>query len=132
MAERSQDWLKQARRDFESATGSFEGGFYEWACFIYQQSAEKALKAVYQAHNADARGHSIVGLMRGLKNNLGMNEIDDELEKQARHLDRYYIASRYPNGWPSGYPGEMITKDDAEIAKSSSQAILSFCEQKVL
>jgi len=62
MPERSEDWLAQARRDIESARWQTEGGFFEWACFICQQSAEKALKAIYQGLGGDARGHSVLNL----------------------------------------------------------------------
>ena len=48
MVERSADWLRQARRDLENAEYELEGGFYEWACFLSQQAAEKAVKAVFQ------------------------------------------------------------------------------------
>jgi len=46
--ERSADWMKQAERDIENAEYEMRGGFYEWACFLSQQAAEKALKSVYQ------------------------------------------------------------------------------------
>ncbi|MDQ7850022.1 MAG: HEPN domain-containing protein [Armatimonadota bacterium] len=45
MAERSRDWVEQARRDLESARLQAEGGFFEWACFVSQQAAEKAVRA---------------------------------------------------------------------------------------
>lgn len=131
MAERSRDWLNQALRDFEVATAAFKSGYYEWACFIYQQSAEKALKAVFQKRNAEARGHSIYELLKGLKDKFAMDEINDSMETHAKILDRYYIPARYPNSWPAGYPGEFITKDDAEGARTSAEVILKFCQGRV-
>jgi len=52
--ERSGDWFKQAQRDLESAKAQMEDGFFEWTCFIAQQAAEKAVKAVYQKLRAEA------------------------------------------------------------------------------
>ena len=49
------------------AKNARESGFYEWACFIAQQSAEKGVKAVYQAKGGSAIGHGIRFLLRGLK-----------------------------------------------------------------
>ena len=36
MPERSLDWLRQAKRDLESARSQLKEGFFEWACFIAQ------------------------------------------------------------------------------------------------
>ena len=67
MPERSADWIKQAKRDLEMAKKSREACFYEWACFIAQQAAEKAVKAVYQSRGGSAIGHGIGSLLRGLE-----------------------------------------------------------------
>lgn len=54
-----------------------------------------------------------------------------EMERSAKLLDRYYIPARYPNGWPSGYPGELIMREDAEIDQASAKVVLDFCENSV-
>jgi len=66
MAERSADWMEQARRDLAMAGQARDTGFFEWACFISQQGAEKAIKAVYQRHGAVAWGHSVLDLLDDL------------------------------------------------------------------
>jgi HEPN domain-containing protein len=48
MVNRAKDWLEQARRDLDHGRYAASGGYHEWACFSAQQSAEKALKALYQ------------------------------------------------------------------------------------
>lgn len=125
MPERSKDWLKQAKRDLESAKNQREDGFFEWACFIAQQAAEKAVKAVYQKLGAEAWGHSILDLLNGLREKL---EVLEDLFDKGRRIDKFYIPARYPNGWATGSPSEYITKEDAENAISDSEAILQFCE----
>lgn len=57
MPERSTDWIKQAERDIESARAQMKDEFFEWSCFIAQQGAEKAVKAVYQKIGGEAWGH---------------------------------------------------------------------------
>ncbi len=47
MVERSKDWMDQAEGDLEHAKNDLKSGFYDWACFSAQQSAEKAVKAVF-------------------------------------------------------------------------------------
>ena len=66
MVERSADWMKQAERDLENAKYELKGGFYEWSCFLCQQAAEKAVKAIYQKLGAEAFGHSVAGLLKKL------------------------------------------------------------------
>ena len=51
--ERSKDWLEQAISDLEHARSDLKHGFYNWACFSAQQSAEKGLKAVFQKMGAE-------------------------------------------------------------------------------
>ena len=61
MGERARDWLEQAKSDLGHADNDVSGAYYEWARFSAQQAAEKALKAVYQAHNRVAWGHMLCG-----------------------------------------------------------------------
>ncbi|MBU1128129.1 MAG: HEPN domain-containing protein [Candidatus Omnitrophica bacterium] len=125
MAERSKDWMNQAKRDFQAAQEEEKKDFFEWACFIHQQAAEKAVKAVYQKLSAEAWGHSVFSLFKGLREKL---EIDQDLLESAKLLDRFYISARYPNGWVEGFPGELITRKEAESAGSCAEKIIRFCE----
>lgn len=125
MPERSSDWLKQAQRDLESAKTQMENGFFEWACFIAQQGAEKAVKAVYQKIGGEAWGHSVSDLLKGLHEKI---DIPLELRENARHLDKFYIPARYPNGWVSGTPSDYISREDAQNAVSNSEKIIQFCQ----
>jgi amidophosphoribosyltransferase len=56
MPERSTDGIAQAVWDLSIAEQAVSSGFAEWACFIAQQAAEKALKAVYQKRSGAALG----------------------------------------------------------------------------
>lgn len=128
MADRSADWLAQAERDLEVAQHDLQGGFYEWACFIAQQAAEKAVKALYQHLHGEAWGHSISGLLAQLPQD---NAPPQELIDQAKLLDRYYIQPRYPNGFDVGAPKDYYTHRDAEEALANATAIVQFCKRKV-
>lgn len=126
MAERSADWMKQAKRDLEMAKFARESGYHEWACFIAQQAAEKAVKAVYQAKGGSAIGHGIGSLLRGLKDN--RVPIPEGVRKAAKKLDGNYILSRYPDGMAEGTPADHFDKEDADGAIRSAGEILRFCE----
>ena len=116
----------QARRDLESARVQQREGFYEWACFIAQQAAEKAVKAVYQKKGGEAWGHVVSDLMKGLSDK---TSVPEPLIDKAKQLDRFYIPSRYPNGWAAGTPAEFITRGDAESAIGNSEEIIQFCSR---
>lgn len=123
--DRSEDWLRQARRDLKKAKLDVEHEYYEWACFTSQQAIEKAVKAVYQALNSSVRGHSIVKMLQGLNKQF---EISEDIIHGARILDRYYIEARYPNGFPDGSPFEYFDEKIADEAYNAASEIFGFCE----
>ena len=125
MAERSQDWLAQAKRDLDSAKSQRENGFYEWATFIAQQAAEKACKAVLQKFGGEAWGHVASKLLKAIENHA---ETESGLQDAALYLDKFYIPARYPNGWGEGKPADFITEGDAANAIDNSEKIIRFCE----
>jgi len=59
MPARYDDWMRQAKRDLEHARHALENAEYEWASFAAQQSAEKAVKALFLRANRSAWGHSV-------------------------------------------------------------------------
>jgi len=67
---RSEDWLRQAKKDLRHAENSVQMGDYEWACFASQQAAEKAVKALFQAIGGEAFGHSVSKLLAKLPGDL--------------------------------------------------------------
>lgn len=125
MAERSKDWMAQAHRDLESARWTAEGGFHKWACFVAQQGAEKAVKAIYSKLGGAAFGHSVAALLTGLRERV---DVSEEIISAGRMLDRFYIPTRYPNGWESGSPYDYFTKDDSDDAIGRADDILRFCK----
>jgi amidophosphoribosyltransferase len=126
MAERSADWMKQANRDLEMAKKARESDYHEWACFVAQQAAEKAVKAVYQAKGGSAIGHGIGSLLRGLKDE--RIPVPEGLMKASKKLDGYDIVSRYPDGMAEGTPADHFDMEDADGAIRSAGEILRFCE----
>lgn len=124
MPERARDWLAQAQRDLDHARHAASGGFHEWACFSAHQSAEKALKGVYQRLGQEAWGHSVKYLLEAL---VGQVPLADTLLDCARRLDRFYIPTRYPNSFDRGKPADYYSAPDSEEALVCAEAILRFC-----
>ncbi|MEM2939016.1 MAG: HEPN domain-containing protein [Candidatus Bathyarchaeia archaeon] len=125
MVERSRDWLDQAEGDLEHAKNDLRSGFYDWTCFSAQQSAEKAVKAVFQKLGAEAWGHSVFDLLSILRSNL---KIGEDLLDYALELDKAYILARYPNAHPSSSPRRRYTRREAERLIGYAEKIFRFCE----
>jgi Uncharacterized conserved protein related to C-terminal domain of eukaryotic chaperone, SACSIN len=128
MSNRARDWLDQAWRDWEHTRHDAAEGYHEWACFSAQQAAEKALKALYQYLGGEAWGHSIKRLLEELPPEMG---VSPELIDCARILDRFYIPTRYPNGFDDGKPADYYTDADSQQAIRCAEAILRFCADRM-
>ena len=117
--------MEQSKRDLQMAGQAAASGFPEWACFIAQQAAEKAIKAVYQKRGGVGWGNSVSDLLQGLP---GDCTIPSDLSTVARNLHRWYIQARYPDGFPQGKPGDYVDTEDANDAICGAGRILQFCE----
>ena len=122
--ERSKDWMDEAEGDLEHAKSDMERGFYNWACFSAQQSAEKAAKAVFQKMGAEAWGHSVADLLKELSKK---HQVSEELMDAAYELDKAYIPTRYPNAHPTGAPRSRYTKGEARRLIEDAEDIIRFC-----
>ncbi len=123
MPNRALDWLRQAERDVEQAEDSQRCGRHEWACFAAQQAAEKAVKAVHLSCGQEVWGHVVARLLRELPDSL---EVPSELVEQAKVLDNFYVAARYPNGHPEGAPFEHYGGIQSSDAITHARAIIAF------
>jgi len=128
MADRSADWMAQAVRDLEKAEGDMEREYFEWACFTAHQAAEKAMKSLYLALAGEAWGHTISALMKKLP---AHHQPNPSLIEDAIQLDRFYIPTRYPNGFDSGSPKDYFTKRDAQNGVDAARRIIEFCQSQI-
>jgi len=118
--EEARRWLLQAQDEYQDAEDLRQRGRFYLALFLFQQAAEKALKAFLYAHTDDRRvffTHSVLELLRAAE---AFDASLAELRKTAR-LDQYYIPTRYPNGLPGGVPSRFYT-DPEEAAQASELA----------
>jgi len=98
-------WLEQALHDRDAARLTRDHGFHEHACFLAQQSAEKALKAfLYKRGQGPVLGHSTLVLAQDAAT---LEATFGALTAPCRRLDQLYIATRYPNGLPYGVPHDF-------------------------
>lgn len=117
-------WLKTARGDLEAAKILMSGGKYAHACFHSQQAGEKAVKAVWYYLDADPWGHSITKLIQDLESvDITTYEKFEQIKRCAVILDRFYIATRYPNGLPDLTPEESFLEEDAKSCIQNAEKL---------
>lgn len=122
-------WLRQAADDFRFARAAVTGRFYAQACFIAQQVAEKAVKAVhYGITGRPIMGHSVHALLAPLRRHL---DVDPQLLIEAGQLDQYYVATRYPDALPGIAPSDAFSVEQARAAVRSAGRILRWARKHV-
>ena len=77
----------------------------------------------------DAWGHTIIALLGSLPGNI--EQPAEEMLDKARILDKYYIPTRYPNGFESGAPTDFYTKAEARLAIGYAEEIIEFCRNQI-
>jgi len=128
VANRAEDWLRQAGRDLEQARSSQAAGLHEWACFAAQQAAEKAVKALHLHLGQEAWGHVVARLLRELPHGLGVPE---GLIQKGQVLDNFYIPARYPNSHPEGAPFEHYGALHSQEAVGYAGEIIEFVDSQM-
>jgi HEPN domain-containing protein len=129
MSNRFADWFRQAEADLRHARNALNDRDFEWSCFAAHQAAEKALKAVFLRLGLDAWGHTLTVLIGNLPETV--DQPSETLVNYARILDKYYIPTRYPNGFDSGAPTDYYTEEEGRSAIRQAEAILEFCRHQI-
>lgn len=123
---KAETWFMQAQNDLDWGYDSLKSGYYAQTCFIAQQVAEKALKAIAYKRGADLiKSHSVVQISKDLN-------VNGEIQKAGQVLDLYYITSRYPDALPAGsVPSESFSYEQGEQALKYALNILKFAEKEI-
>ena len=129
MPNRYKDWLNQAEDDLEHARKSIVMKDFSWSCFASQQAAEKALKGLYLFLTGEGWGHAIGKLLEELPED--RINVTDDLLRKGRHLDKFYIPTRYPNGFDVGTSSEYYSEKEAKEAFEYAKDILSWVQGQI-
>lgn len=120
---RKHDWLRESDAELRAAETLLGAGHFSWACFTAHQSAEKAFKAVVLHLGKRTPTHDIVDLLKTITPNL---VVPPDVVKAGSTLNRYYVATRYPDSFASGAPSEKYFEHDAKEAVQFAQLIHDF------
>ncbi len=128
--EHARRWLGQAHADFEAAEANSAQKRYSLACFLSQQSAEKALKAALIWERGDyPRNHVIGDLVAELR------KADEPLASrldEASSLDVYYQSTRYPDAIGGAIPAATFHDREAKLAIDLAREVLEAVEELLL
>ncbi len=115
-------WLQQAEADLGWARHLAEQGAHHLACFLSQQVAGAALKAILYGDGEEiVLGHSVERLAERA------SRTHRELEAGRRGwsiLDTYYITARYPNGIPDSIPARVFDRKVAQEAVGLAEEVV--------
>jgi len=117
MRRETEEWLKLADEDLQSAEYLFEKGLFRMVCFHAQQSVEKVLKSVLAEREVEIpRIHNLLDLNNSAKKLGYVTSLTDE---EAIFLNTIY-RWRYPPDLgllPSGEPTELDSQRALNIAR---------------
>lgn len=124
--EAAAQWLELGKSDLAAAKEVGTSERFHLACYLSQQAAEKALKAIYVAHEVKfPLTHSIGELLRGL---VGSYPELDEFKDSATLLTLYEATTRYINVDTGFNPLTEFTRKNAADAEQAAGAIVASCE----
>jgi HEPN domain-containing protein len=119
----AQRWLSTATDDLVSARILRDAGRHAHACFLAQQSGEKAVKAMWYSVDADPWGHSVQKLLQDFPCKGELSDLDT-WTANGSDLDKFYIPTRYPNGLPDLTPHAVYGTRDSERAVGKAGSLL--------
>jgi HEPN domain-containing protein len=118
MRRETEEWLKLANEDLQSAEYLFEKSLFRMVCYHAQQAVEKVLKSLFAENEIEIpRIHNLLDLnnsARKLGHTTGLTE------EQAIFLNTVY-RWRYPPDiglLPSGEPTELDARRALDIART--------------
>jgi HEPN domain-containing protein len=121
--------LEQALADRRAGRLLEDGGSYHMACFVAQQTAEKALKAYLYAQGEEiVVGHSVEVLCRWAAE---YDPAFEDLRQKVASLDGYYVPTRYPNSLPDSIPARVYTATVAKEALRLADLVLVFVQERM-
>ncbi len=123
-------WLEQAEDDLRWAKHLRDAGGYGIACFLAQQVAEKALKALlYHQGEELVLGHSVRDLCERAA--AAVPDIADKCQRWGA-LDGYYLPTRYPDALPGSIPARVYDERAASGAVDTAVEVVEAVREKMV
>ena len=120
-------WREEAGRAFQGAQLQAGAGLSNWACFLAEQAAQLALKALLHGLGRGPWGHDLVRLSE-MASEAGL-EPPTAVADAIRRLSRHYIPARYPDAHSAGPPSTHYGAADSEEALRDAASVLDFVDE---
>jgi hypothetical protein len=123
-----------ARRDYEIGLTLTKGGYFDKAVYHFQQSVEKAVKAVLISQGVFQKTHFVGSILEGMINEMDASEASKErLKELARisiNMEPEVSLSRYPGIIKDALwiPYKEYSREDAEEAMDKANIELKVAE----
>ena len=115
----AKEWVKKAEEDIDTASYTLKGGKLSAAAFFAQQSAEKALKAIYiKKFSKLWKTHNLVELGKEINLPFDLLELCSELTAA-------YVSTRYPN------IDEIYKRSEVENLVEHAKVILKWSKENL-
>lgn len=121
-------WREEADHALESARRESTAGAHNWSCFLAEQSAQLAVKALLHGLGGGPWGHDLIRLGRGVVA-AGL-EVTTELEDALARVSRHYIPARYPDAHPGGSAASRYRPADSAEAVVDAKRVLAFVDER--
>jgi HEPN domain-containing protein len=119
-------WREEADRALGAAAREAQAGNHNWSCFLAEQAAQLAVKALLHGLGRAPWGHALERLTHAL-GEAGV-ALPDEVTAAARLLARHYIPARYPDAHPAASPGSRYVAQDSTGALRAARTLLAFVD----
>jgi HEPN domain-containing protein len=120
-------WREEADRALGGAAREAKAENHNWSCFLAEQAAQLAVKALLHGLGRAPWGHDLEELTRAV--GAAGIELSPEVEAAARLLARHYIPARYPDAHPASSPGSRYVPEDSAGALGAAEALLAFVDR---
>lgn len=120
-------WREEADRALAGARREATAENHNWSCFLAEQAAQLAVKALLHGLGRAPWGHDLEQLTRAA-GEAGV-ELSDEVTAAARLLARHYIPARYPDAHPAAAPGSRYVAEDSAGALRAAEALLGWVDR---
>ena len=118
-------WLRQAEYDLKEAEKCLTDESFSYACFFAEQAAQKSLKGYLIGKGWRFVNIHAVGELLKEAAKLEREKFE-ELVVLGQRLDKYYLASRYPDALPDpAIPAESYGPDEGRETVEIARKIFS-------
>jgi len=117
------EWVNRARSNLLQAQARQEGVYLEDLCFLAQQAAEKAIKAVLIHLGVEFPYTHDLATLIALVVGAGLSV--SEAVAQAARITRFAVLARYPG------LAEPVTEEEYERAMAIAKEVVEWAQQEV-